>query len=185
MHRVDSPGATALNQFTEGNPSLGIAATEVSDDWLNDVQEELCSVVEDAGITLAKGTQDQLLDAIKAIMGLGGIPLHVDIANNQAVAADITGLLLDKATYKGAQFSFDLHRQTDSVDYDESGTGYITHDSVADTWRIEYSSHFDDAGVTLSITGAGQVQYVSTNMAGSNYAGKIRITNIVRHKQTL
>ena len=52
MHRIDSsgalaslpapasPGATA-GYFTGGNPGLGQAATIVSADWLNAVQEEL------------------------------------------------------------------------------------------------------------------------------------------------
>ncbi|MFL1475387.1 gp53-like domain-containing protein [Pseudomonas grimontii] len=64
MHRIDGPGATVDNKFTEGDPVGGIQATVVTDDFLNDVQEELVSVLAAAGVTPAKGTQDQVLQAI-------------------------------------------------------------------------------------------------------------------------
>lgn len=64
MHRIDTAYATVANLFTEGNPAVGEPATRISDDWLNDLQEELCNVIESAGITLAKGTRTQLLSAL-------------------------------------------------------------------------------------------------------------------------
>ncbi len=67
MHRVDGPGATVDNKFTEGDPVGGVQATVVTADWLNAVQEELISVLTDGGIAPVKGAQDQLLKAIKAI----------------------------------------------------------------------------------------------------------------------
>ncbi len=70
MHRIDAPGFAPGNLFTEGNPSLSIPATEVSDDWLNDVQEELTTVIEGVGITLVKGLQTQLQSAINLMIGL-------------------------------------------------------------------------------------------------------------------
>lgn len=66
MHRIDGVGATVNNLFTEGNPPA-TPATVVTDDWLNDVQEAIANVIEAAGITLVKGTQTQLLSAIRAI----------------------------------------------------------------------------------------------------------------------
>jgi hypothetical protein len=67
MHRIDSDGATVDNQFTEGNPATGTPATQVSDDWLNDVQENICEVIEDAGLTLAKGDHSQLKTATRRL----------------------------------------------------------------------------------------------------------------------
>jgi hypothetical protein len=63
MHKIDTDGHVG-NLFTDGNPSLGQAATIVDDDWLNAVQTEVVNVIEDAGITLVKGTNTQLLSAI-------------------------------------------------------------------------------------------------------------------------
>lgn len=67
MHRIDGPGATVDNKFTEGNPATATPATTVTDDWLNDVQEELISILAAAGITPVKGTQNQVLAAILAV----------------------------------------------------------------------------------------------------------------------
>jgi len=185
MHRIDAPGATITEQFTEGNPSLGIPATEVSDDWLNDVQEELCNVIEDQGITLVKATQTQLLTAILSLIGQGGSQLQQAIANNQVAAANVVGLLIDKNTYKSAQIHFDIHRQTDSVNYDETGIIFVTYDPVLDSFELAVTSQFDDAGVVFSIAASGQIQYTSSNMAGTNYAGTARFTHILKTKQTL
>lgn len=187
MFRIDSPGATIANLFTEGNPALGIPATEVSADWLNDtVQEELINVVENlAGITLNKADNTQLGQALIYLFGIGGQQIHQDLLNNQAAGVDITGLLFDKTIYKGAQIDCDLYRQTDSSNLWESGTIYVTHDPVADVWRITWASHFLDCNCTFEISATGQVSYKSDNMAGANYEGKIRITNIRRFKQSL
>lgn len=70
MHRIDGPGATVDNRFTDGDPVGGVQATVVTDDWANDVQEELMSVLAAAGIAPVKGTQDQVVKAFRALIAL-------------------------------------------------------------------------------------------------------------------
>ena len=68
MHRTESTGATATNQFTNGNPATGVPPTQLDDDWLNAVQEELSGVILAAGLALetkATDTHDQLLAALR------------------------------------------------------------------------------------------------------------------------
>lgn len=65
MHRIDGPGATVDNKFTEGDPVGGIQATVLTDDWLNDVQENLIAVLVAAGVTPTKGRTNDLLDSVK------------------------------------------------------------------------------------------------------------------------
>jgi len=67
MKRIDAPGATPENLFTEGNPGTGTPATDIAADWLNSVQEEICSVVEAAGIALNGAVVNQLLTAIRTM----------------------------------------------------------------------------------------------------------------------
>jgi hypothetical protein len=55
------------NLFHEGNPSTGEKGTKVTADFMNDVQEEVCNVIEAAGITLAAGNRDQLLEALRVL----------------------------------------------------------------------------------------------------------------------
>lgn len=67
---IPTPTAVGVNPnsyFTKGNPSLGVPATIVDDDWANAMQEEVCNVIEGAGITLSKTTRNQLLQAIEII----------------------------------------------------------------------------------------------------------------------
>lgn len=76
MFRIDSDGATNDNKFTEGNPVQSIPATVVSADWLNDtVQEELCRVVEYAGLTLDKQDNTQLLAALRILIEQNSITM--------------------------------------------------------------------------------------------------------------
>lgn len=67
MHRIDAPNHDN-NLFTEGDPSIAKLATDVSADWLNDVQENIVTVIEDAGVSLTKGRAEDLLDAINAMI---------------------------------------------------------------------------------------------------------------------
>lgn len=63
MHRIDhntrsiDENGTGKDGFTEGAPGT-IAATRITGAWHNDVQEEICSIVELTD-TLVKGDQDQ------------------------------------------------------------------------------------------------------------------------------
>jgi hypothetical protein len=68
MHRTDAPNHAA-NLFVDSDPVGGTPGTVVDDDWLNAVQEELVAAIQASGITLAKGTNTQLRDAIKRLYG--------------------------------------------------------------------------------------------------------------------
>lgn len=67
MHRIDGPGATVDNKFTDGDPVGGVPATVVTDDWLNDIQENLIALLVAAGITPTKGRAGDVLDSIRAL----------------------------------------------------------------------------------------------------------------------
>ena len=53
--------------FTDGNPAAALEATIVDGWWLNMLQEEILTVVTEAGITPSKSSYRQLYDAIVAI----------------------------------------------------------------------------------------------------------------------
>lgn len=67
MHRIDGSGNVA-GMFTEGDPGLGVAPTQVTDDWLNAVQEEIAAVIVGTGASLIKVDNTQLYDAIKSLI---------------------------------------------------------------------------------------------------------------------
>jgi len=70
MHRIDTSTAqldkfgAGKNGFTSGNPQTGEQATELNGDFFDAIQEELCAVVEGAGLVPVKGTRNQLYSAI-------------------------------------------------------------------------------------------------------------------------
>lgn len=113
MHRIDGPGATVDNKFTDGDPVGGVQATLVTDDWLNDMQEEVMSVLTAAAVAPVKGTQNQLLRAIRSIStGVVGTATNVrmTIASASATAtltADeiVVGTALGGQTYRLSVFN--------------------------------------------------------------------------------
>lgn len=183
MHRIDGPGATAGNLFTEGNPALGVPATVVTDDIMNDIQEEIISPIEDQGIALVKGTQNQLLAAIKSLIAFGGDAQFSQAITNNAGPLDVTGLIFDKADIKGAVVAYSIERETDTQNEQETGFLYIAHDSIDDIWRITRASGLDDAGVNFTMTAAGQVQYTSDDLTGTGYSGVMRVGQVISIKQ--
>ncbi|ECM2213490.1 phage tail protein [Salmonella enterica subsp. enterica serovar Schwarzengrund] len=70
MHRIDTPTAQkdkfgqGKNGFTNGDPATGRRATVLNSDMWDAVQEEVCTVIEAAGIPLSKGEHTQLHAAI-------------------------------------------------------------------------------------------------------------------------
>lgn len=68
MHRIDTSTATPDHKFTEGDPAVPVAATTVSAEWLNAVQEELVAVITGAGLELKKSDNGQLLQAISQLI---------------------------------------------------------------------------------------------------------------------
>ncbi|MDN3578724.1 hypothetical protein QWZ03_18310 [Chitinimonas viridis] len=65
MRRINSPD----QQFHDGDPSQGVVGTLVSASWLNQVQEEIATVIEGAGITLDPAKTNQLEEAIRSRVG--------------------------------------------------------------------------------------------------------------------
>ena len=68
MHRIDSATATSDHKFTEGDPTIPIAATTVTADWLNAVQEEIAAVIAGAKKELDKSDNAQLYAAITSLI---------------------------------------------------------------------------------------------------------------------
>ncbi|WP_246876144.1 hypothetical protein [Citrobacter sp. CFNIH10] len=104
MHRIDTVTAqkdkfgAGKNGFTRGNPQTGTPATDLSDDYFDMLQEELCAVVEESGEELDKGKHNQLLTALRALLLSRSNPFG-DIASDgpDAIATALTNLGLGTA----------------------------------------------------------------------------------------
>lgn len=112
MHRIDTAG-NVNGLFNNGNPQTGQLATRLSSDWFNDVQENLLTVLDQAGIVPQKNEFDQLYQAIVSIIETsggggtvqqgGGVPITRRVnaaglaAGGGALANDVT-VTVPKAT---------------------------------------------------------------------------------------
>ncbi|EKC5751163.1 phage tail protein [Cronobacter sakazakii] len=74
MHRIDTPTAqqgkfgAGKNGFTAGDPTLGVPATQLDETFFDSIQEEICAVIEGAGIQLKKSDRAQLSAAINKMI---------------------------------------------------------------------------------------------------------------------
>ena len=108
------------------------------------------------------------------------------VADNNASPASVTGLVFDKTVYSAARVEFALRRRDDGQEFTCIGHLNLIHAVDADAWDIGVE-YVGDAitglpcGVTFTITSAGQVQYISSNLAGANYAGYLRFDTVKRY----
>lgn len=89
MHRIDTATAqqdkfgAGKNGFTGGNPQTGKLPTALDEDFFDALQEELCAIIESAGLILSKGINGQVLAALKLLLQ----PLN----DNLSAFASVTG----------------------------------------------------------------------------------------------
>lgn len=188
MFQIDSDAVSAtlpppasvgptVGYFTKGDPGNAIPATVVSDDWLNMVQEELANVVLAAGLTLSKTTYDQVLTAIRALSKQDGTELAL---NNNASNVALTGFTYDGADLRTVAIDYALYRKDDApTEVAAKGSLVLVYKPIADTWDLLNEAEVgDDCGVTFDVLQTGtsvQLRYSTTNLAGANYVGEIRL----------
>lgn len=97
MHRIDHATATVDNLFTEGDPVGGVAATVMTDDWANAIQEEICAVLAAAGITLDKANNAQLLAALVALGVRAATTALTGVVELATTAETVAGTDADRA----------------------------------------------------------------------------------------
>lgn len=102
------------------------------------------------------------------------------VANNQSSAANVTGLSFSTSTVRGADISYTIIRtsSTTTTGAAEKGEMQIIYDAGAATnskWQL-IQDRVGDAGVTFTITDAGQLQYTSTDIGSTSYSGTMKFT---------
>ncbi len=159
-HRIDhstrlvDANGSGKDGFTEGSAVPLVAATTVTDDWLNDMQETVIRPIEAEGITLAKGTFTQLLDALESRedrIGLGSwIPLKPDGSGTLLRAVYDSGSLIVAVGNGGT---------TQSAGYD---TDPFTEVSAAGGYTDTLYDITKMGSVWITVGAAGGIQ-TSTN----------------------
>jgi hypothetical protein len=170
-------------QYTDGNPVSGTPATVIDANWLNAVQNEIISVLTQAGISCNSAVNNQLLTSIQQLINSGANPAAAAIAilNNQASAVNLTGMLFSGTNFRAVRIPMSIYILTDSsVELNEVGVLTCVYKPSAGIWACEWEgNNADDAGIVFSINSSGQVQYTSTNQAFvTSYVGQIRVAGV-------
>lgn len=115
MHRIDGPGATVDNRFTDGDPVGGVQATMVTDDWANDVQEELMSILAAGGVAPVKGTQNQVLSALTTLIRGQGFSAYTTAGTSPAFTLAPSPAIDSYAAYQRFSVKFIAAAPTDGT----------------------------------------------------------------------
>lgn len=111
---------------------------------------------------------------ITASFAFLGEEYFFDLVNNQAGAADVTGLAFDLQYTSGVVIDYLIQRTTSTTELIQLGRLRAVYRPKTLTWSIYDPSPSGDAGgIVFSITSTGQVQYTSTNVGGTPVISKL------------
>lgn len=100
------------------------------------------------------------------------------LVNNQAGAADISGMILDSSQVSHGVIEYLIQRVTTGGGATELITGgmfHLVYKPTTAAWAIQAigTAGPSTSGITFSVTAAGQVQYTSTNITGTASISRI------------
>lgn len=124
----------------------------------------------------ATGWAEEVTTVLNNLLGPNDIlETSFSIANNQIVAADVTGLAFNAGSVRSAVVEYAVYRISDANPSGnaESGEVHLVYDDSSG-WLMGVGGIVGNSGVQLSITSSGQVQYTSTNIDAINYSGVIK-----------
>lgn len=103
-----APAGGTAGFFAAPNPQGGPAATVPGYEWYNNMQEEVCSVIEGAGIPLSDSDRTQLRQAIQAMIvgaqkavAVSGAAFDASVVTGEAVRWDSVNNVFDEAIADG------------------------------------------------------------------------------------
>lgn len=103
-----------------------------------------------------------------------GAGTQASLANNQSSPANIAGMVMDAAVSHRKRYAVTMYRKDDGGEFKREAVIEFQYKPVAGIWTpvVQGIAHYDEVGVTLSVTAGGQGQYTSTNMVGGGpYTG--------------
>ncbi|MGN7068985.1 tail fiber protein [Neisseria sp. P0001.S004] len=119
MQRISTSSAVAdlfgsgKAGFRNGDLPRGVLPTAFNAEWCNHVQEEICNVIEGAGVALNPDKRDQLLAALKKLIdeqaGGKGLPVGAVIGFPRAITSQEGYLKADGSTFNQSAYP-DLYR---------------------------------------------------------------------------
>lgn len=167
------PTTTQLEQWTNDAASAASQATAAANASATSAAESQASA-EASALSAAQASasaDEAAASAAEATLAVGD--LTVALAEG-AVNQDVTGLLIDGATYKSAFIEYMVYRSSTTEEKLEAGCLVATYKPTAGTWTLTSTEISGElSGVDFTMTATGQVQYSSTALAGLTPASKL------------
>lgn len=122
---------------------------------------------------------DYFVEVAKVLNSLKGandiLETGATISNNVTTFTDIPDFKFNPSVVRSFSVQCSVSRETDSTKVYES---FVLSGLRTDTdWLLQLEG-FGDSGIELDITPAGQVQYKSSDISGSGYAGLLKFRGI-------
>ena len=124
----------------------------------------------------ATGWAEGVTNVLSDLLGPNDIlETAFNVANNQTSFADITGLIFNAASVRGADISYSVFRVSTAnpFGHTEKGTIQLIYDNNLG-WSVNQGNILGSSGVTFTVIGTGQVQYKSTDIGSLNYIGTMK-----------
>lgn len=179
MHRIDGDGNVA-GQFTEGDPGAGQPATQVTDDWLNAVQEEIATVCLTNG-ALVKANNGQLLVATDARYARPAVTTATTWQGAQVVNSG--GSTGEAIALKPGSSNFALAAFYARSASPTARSGYIGYGAAAAT-TLTVANELAGGGVAITPGTTGVVTVGRTGgtvalVGNTTVAGSLTVDNVV------
>lgn len=161
-----------IGYFTDGDPAVPTPATVVTPEWLNRVQEELCYVIEQAGITLDGSDNTQLHDAILLLTSSG-----TDVAGGVRNARMSVTAASASATFTADEVvvvtalggaSKKLGSYSQSINLSTTGAGGMDTGSAPASGFVSLYAIYNPSTATASILACSTATSSGTVYAGGN-----------------
>ena len=124
----------------------------------------------------ATGWAEEVTKVLNNVVGPDDIlETSFNIANNQSTPANVTGLIFNAGSVRSVKVTYSIYRISDSNPSGNAETGemHIIYDNN-DGWKLGVGGIVGNSNVIFSITPAGQVQYVSSDIGDLNYTGVMK-----------
>jgi hypothetical protein len=146
--------------FREGSPGAS-PATIVTQEWLNDVQEEICTVIERGGISLAFNTHDQLYRGIVEASGLraAGVAIASHVSRSAPTAVNYRKIAYGEGVFVAAN--------------DGASSPHTSSDGV--TWTNRSITALNDVcygSASSRFLGVGPAAALVTSENGTSYTAR-------------
>lgn len=121
-------------------------------------------------------------DALATLIGPGDIlSTTFTIDNNISVATNVNGLIFDSGTIRAANISYAVYRTSTATPSgnSETGTMLLTFDDSAASgsqWQLSQGTVNGSAGIAFSVTDAGQIKYISSDINATGYVGTMKFS---------